>query len=93
MTRHHNQAASLADASPAAAEHITVLTEAERRAHVGTSICRHHKAATATLGTAMLFLPVVAGAQAQGEGLGTATAIDGVRALQMRARWQRAVDA
>lgn len=84
MTRHHTEAASPAAASPAA-EHITVSTEAERRAHVGKWIARHHRTATATLGTAMLFLPVVAGAQTQGEGLVTAAAIDGVREVQLRA--------
>ncbi|MGI3210089.1 Ig-like domain-containing protein [Roseovarius tibetensis] len=65
------------------ATRITVSSEAERRAHVAKWIARQHKTAAATIGSAMLFLPAVAGAQTAGDGLVTASGIDGVRDVQL----------
>ncbi|MFO7921460.1 MAG: Ig-like domain-containing protein, partial [Nioella sp.] len=62
---------------------VTVASEADRRAHVAKWIARHHKSAAATLGTAVLFLPAVAGAQTAGEGLVDAAGIDGVQDVQL----------
>ena len=46
----------------ASAKRVTVTSEAERRAHVAKWIARMQNTGAATLGTAMLFLPAVAGA-------------------------------
>ena len=80
MTSHRSDIDAIAfNANKDPSERLTVAIEAERRAHVAKWIARVQKTGAATLGTAMLFLPVVAGAQTAGDGLVNAAGIDGVR--------------
>jgi len=82
-THHPDNMTPVSATADVSEERVTVTSEAERRAHVAKWIARMQKTGAATLGSAMLFLPVVAGAQTTGDGLVNAAGIDGVRGVEL----------
>ncbi len=60
-----------------------VANDADRRAHVAKWIAKRHKAAAATLGSAMLFVPAMANAQADTGDIVNAADIAGVRSAEI----------